>query len=112
MPNTPYYRDALVTTLVYHQRTDIKGCGCGWAKLGHSHPEHVADVYEQFIGERERVSRDRWRQALLWIGTHCENLTEGRCWDGGLRAPDAEYGADKWCAGCLAAWGLGEGPDQ
>lgn len=49
-----YDRAALVEVLVYHQRRDIGSCGCGWAELGHSHAEHVADVYEAAIGwERE-----------------------------------------------------------
>ena len=30
--------------LVYHQRAGIKGCHCGWAVLGASHPEHLIDV--------------------------------------------------------------------
>lgn len=30
--------------LVAHQRTATSGCICGWAKLGHSHPGHVAQV--------------------------------------------------------------------
>lgn len=43
---TDYDREVLVTILVYHWRTD-NGCGCGWAVLGASHAEHVADVYEE-----------------------------------------------------------------
>lgn len=39
-------RAALVDVLVYHWRTETSGCGCGWAVLGASHAEHVADVYE------------------------------------------------------------------
>lgn len=27
--------------LINHQRTSIRGCGCGWAELGKSHPAHV-----------------------------------------------------------------------
>lgn len=50
-PSLPYRRDVLVETLVYHQRTGIKGCHCGWAKPGASHPEHVADVYEEKVQE-------------------------------------------------------------
>ena len=44
-----YDRDTLVTVLVYHYRKDSESCGCGWAELGRSHPEHVADVYEQSV---------------------------------------------------------------
>jgi hypothetical protein len=51
-PTVPYDRDTLVTTLVYHWATNTSGCGCGWAKLGASHPEHVADVYEQSVASK------------------------------------------------------------
>ena len=60
---------------------------------------------------RECPGQYRWRLALNWIGTQCETTTVGRCWDYGNRTPDAEYGADRWCDGCLAAYGLGEGPE-
>lgn len=40
-------RRVLVEILVYHYRTNTSGCGCGWAELGHSHPEHVADVIQE-----------------------------------------------------------------
>ncbi len=46
---TPYDREVLVDVLVYHGRNGIKGCRCVWADLGRSHPEHVADVYEQRV---------------------------------------------------------------
>jgi hypothetical protein len=48
-----YDRQALVTVLIYHTRDGIKGCRCGWAKLGASWAEHVADVYEQTVGVRK-----------------------------------------------------------
>lgn len=51
----PYDREVLVTVLVYHYRNDNSSCGCGWAELGRSHPEHVANVYEQSIRAREGV---------------------------------------------------------
>lgn len=41
-----YSRSVLLEVIVYHGRTDIKGCHCGWAELGKSHAGHVADVYE------------------------------------------------------------------
>lgn len=44
-----YNREILVEILVYHYRTNNSGCGCGWAELGKSHPEHVADVYEASV---------------------------------------------------------------
>lgn len=33
--------------LVYHQRAGIKGCHCGWAVPGASHPEHLIDVLRE-----------------------------------------------------------------
>lgn len=56
--NLPYDRAVLVHTLVYHYRTPSAGCGCGWHVLGASHPDHVADVYEQ----RTPAPRSRYRQ--------------------------------------------------
>ena len=47
-----YDRKVLVDVLVYHWRTNTSGCGCGWSELGHSHPEHVADVYEASVAHR------------------------------------------------------------
>lgn len=44
-----YDREVLVEILVYHYRRDNSSCGCGWAELGRSHPEHVANVYEDSI---------------------------------------------------------------
>jgi hypothetical protein len=48
-----YDRTVLVNVLVYHYRASIKGCGCGWAELGRSWAEHVAEVYEQSVAARE-----------------------------------------------------------
>lgn len=42
-------REMLIEVLIYHWRKDITSCGCGWAVLGRSHPEHVANVYEQSV---------------------------------------------------------------
>lgn len=47
-----YDRTLLVDVLVHHARSDITGCLCGWAKLGASWPEHVADVYEQALSQQ------------------------------------------------------------
>jgi hypothetical protein len=47
----PYDRAVLVEVIVYHGRTSIKGCHCGWAEPGKSHAEHVATVYEQTMRE-------------------------------------------------------------
>jgi hypothetical protein len=51
--------------------------------------------------------RQRMRRALQWIGPECQSYTTGvgSCWAN--RQPDAEYAADRWCDGCIAAWGLG-----
>ena len=48
----PYDRAVLVDVLVYHYRRDHRSCGCGWAELGRSHPEHVATVYEESVAAR------------------------------------------------------------
>lgn len=48
----PYDRETLVEVLVYHYRKDNASCGCGWVELGKSHPEHVANVYEQSMATR------------------------------------------------------------
>lgn len=48
----PYDRDVLVNVLIYHYRNGIEGCGCGWAVLGASWPEHVATVYEESVAAR------------------------------------------------------------
>ena len=51
-PEITYERTVLVEVLIYHQRRSIEACNCGWAKLGASHAEHVADVYETSIEAR------------------------------------------------------------
>lgn len=48
-----YDRKVLVEVLVYHWPTNTAGCTCGWAVLGQSHPEHVADVYEASLAEKQ-----------------------------------------------------------
>lgn len=52
-----YDRGVLINVLVYHWRTNISGCGCGWgdlpAHLGLSHAAHVADVYEASLLARK-----------------------------------------------------------
>jgi hypothetical protein len=47
-----YNRAVLVEVLVYHWATKTSACGCGWSKLGASHAEHVADVYEASVAVR------------------------------------------------------------
>ena len=51
-PALPYDRAVLVDVLVYQYRKDFSGCGCGWAELGRSWPEHVATVYEESVAAR------------------------------------------------------------
>jgi hypothetical protein len=48
-PLIVYDRTVLVDVLVYHWATNTSGCGCGWAVLGASYAEHVADVYEAAV---------------------------------------------------------------
>ncbi len=45
----PFDRKLMIDILVYHWRTNNSGCGCGWAELARSHPEHVVEVYEMSI---------------------------------------------------------------
>jgi hypothetical protein len=52
----PYEREMLVEILIYHWRTNTSGCGCGWGELGKSHPDHIADVYEDSM----RVRMESW----------------------------------------------------
>lgn len=49
-----YNREVLVEVLVYHYHVLGKGCGCGWAELGKSWPEHVATVYEESVRARKK----------------------------------------------------------
>lgn len=49
-----YDRETLVSVLVYHQATATSGCHCGWAVLGASFAEHVADMYEFAVGPRRK----------------------------------------------------------
>lgn len=51
-----YDRNVLVEILVYHWQTNTSGCGCGWAELGKSHPEHVADVYEEMAKDNHHLN--------------------------------------------------------
>lgn len=44
--NDGTYRRLAAAILIAHQRTGIGGCLCGWAHLGHSHAEHVAEILE------------------------------------------------------------------
>lgn len=45
-------RAVLVEVLVYHQRKSSSDCCCGWAVLGASHAEHVADVFAESLAAR------------------------------------------------------------
>jgi hypothetical protein len=53
-----YDREVLTAVVIYHYRKGIEGCGCGWAELGASYAEHVADVYEQSVAVKAAVARD------------------------------------------------------
>ncbi len=52
-----YDREVLVNVLVYHQATRTSGCHCGWAVLGASHAEHVADIYEGSVAIKTGEAR-------------------------------------------------------
>ena len=47
-----YDSEVLTTVLIYHWPTASSGCHCGWAKLGASFADHVADVYEESVAAR------------------------------------------------------------
>lgn len=51
--SVPYDRAVLVDVLIHHWPTATSGCYCGWAVLGASHSEHVANVYEASVRRRE-----------------------------------------------------------
>lgn len=57
-PLTVEQRALLVQVLVYHQRADsppkVGCCACGWAVLGGSYAEHVADVYSEALAFESR----------------------------------------------------------
>lgn len=55
-----YDRKILVHVLVYHRPNDDSSCLCGWAVLGASHPEHVADVYEKTMREARTDGASIW----------------------------------------------------
>jgi hypothetical protein len=51
-----YDRELLVEVPTYHQQRSDSSCICGWARLGASHPEHVADTYEATLRSSMNVS--------------------------------------------------------
>lgn len=51
-----YERALLVDVVIHHGRKDIRSCYCGWAELGASHAEHVADAYEAAVARRRLVA--------------------------------------------------------
>lgn len=58
--------DPLARLLVAHQRTDTSACHCGWAALGESHAEHVAElVRSAFHRPRGLDTRPPERAILL-----------------------------------------------
>lgn len=50
-----YDREVLVDILLHHRPTESSACQCGGVPLGHSWPEHIADVYENTIEGKERL---------------------------------------------------------
>ena len=58
--------DPLARLLVAHQRTDTSACHCGWAALGESHAQHVAElVRSAFHRPRGLDTRPPERRILL-----------------------------------------------
>ena len=63
--------DPLARLLVGHQRTDTSACHCGWAALGESHAEHVAElVRSAFHRPRGLDTRPPERAILLDLIEH------------------------------------------
>jgi len=46
---TPEERALLVEVITYHYMDKNASCGCGWAELGKSQPDHVVQVYEESL---------------------------------------------------------------
>lgn len=49
MALTEKEEECLAQVLIYHYRKDSQFCGCGWGVLGHSHVQHVIDVFKESI---------------------------------------------------------------
>lgn len=76
MDNIPYDRKLLENVLVYHYRNDNRSCGCGWAELGKSYPQHVATIYEESISVMALRSPYH-SNGLCWCGfTHSSGGAE------------------------------------
>ncbi|GAA0528600.1 hypothetical protein GCM10010172_06490 [Paractinoplanes ferrugineus] len=59
-----------IALLTAHQRWDVGGCLCGWAKLGKSHAGHLVDVLAQ-AGLLAEADHDATRcQAETWSWRH------------------------------------------
>lgn len=74
------YRRLAEAILVAHQRKDIGGCLCGWAKLGRSHAAHVAEILEV-----AGALRDRPPSLSLPIDTHPARDEHGICGNCGAK---------------------------
>lgn len=48
--------EVLVEVLTYHYRKNSQFCGCGWGKLGASHPAHVAEVFRESLAMRQGLA--------------------------------------------------------
>ena len=76
--------DPLARLLVAHQRTDTSACHCGWAALGESHAEHVAElVRSAFHRPRGLDYRPPERRILLDLIAELRDIYEdmGGGWD-------------------------------
>ena len=49
-------RDA-ASVLITNMRTRIEDCHCGWAELGKSHAQHVADALADHLNQLRQPSR-------------------------------------------------------
>lgn len=71
LPPNPTPDDIATAVLVAHQRRDISGCICGWAKLGASHPAHQVAMLRSAglsIGRADETKCDAHKQAYFMSG--------------------------------------------
>lgn len=90
--------DPIARLLVAHQRTDTSACHCGWAALGESHAEHVAElVRSAFHRPRGLDIRPPERAILLDLIAELRKQHKRCC-------PPRDKRKDHECLGCRENW--------
>lgn len=89
-----YDREVLMLTVIYHHKVSIEGCICGWAELGKSIGEHVADEYEKAVAakhgstmDRLGVTSDEVERCGKYCGAEVISVKDGIAYDPPLRVP-------------------------